>query len=619
MSRDDTPIRKVGESPSAQITKLVLVGIAVLLGLFAVLHLGALLSAGMWAPGGINPAGVVIAFVTGGAHWTWGHTIATVLVLLPIFGGLGLWVWLTRDKRSRRARGDKVAKHLGSAEAFTETAVRKHAGEALGSSADLVGIAVARVVKTNADFWVGFRDGMVAIMGPGSGKTTGEVITGALDAPGACWVTSNKPDVVAALYSSREQGHTWVFDPQQISNMDPEFYYDLLSDVRDGLRERIGTDGQPIVLDQRLTRAVELAQQFANSSREPGARADAFFDPQGRTLLASLLLAAAVANLPITRVLEWTYQPENRTPRDILLRNGLDTSARQIEGVQDLHAETRGSVYTTASGFISFVQDVAGRAWLQRMGPDDHRPEFNPATFVRSEDLMICLSREGVGSFGPALAAMTNATIRAAEDYAAASGGRLPVPIVFQLDEVANVCRIPALPDLVSHVGSRGIFLAIYLQSPAQARAAWGDDGWDKLFGSSVVRIVGRGLIDIQFLKNMSDAAGEQPVLRYTSSRSSNGRMGGGSTTSGEQWTMEPILPVSKLVAMPQWRAVAFAAGEAPIWLELVPYFRRPELAARVDRSKRAFAAMRPELTQLIEDAELADQGVPTAADAVVA
>ena len=56
------------------------------------------------------------------------------------------------------------------------------------------------------------------------------------------------------------------------------------------------------------------------------------------------------------------------------------------------------------------------------------------------------------------MAGLTVAVTEAAEGLAKRSpGGRLVVPLVAVLDEAANVCRWPELPNLYSHCGSRGI------------------------------------------------------------------------------------------------------------------------------------------------------------------
>ncbi len=51
------------------------------------------------------------------------------------------------------------------------------------------------------------------------------------------------------------------------------------------------------------------------------------------------------------------------------------------------------------------------------------------------------------------------------------SGGRLDPPMVVVLDEAANICRIADLPELYSHLGSRGMVPVITPQ-PAQLSAA---------------------------------------------------------------------------------------------------------------------------------------------------
>ncbi|WP_371261734.1 TraM recognition domain-containing protein [Arthrobacter sp. ov118] len=45
------------------------------------------------------------------------------------------------------------------------------------------------------------------------------------------------------------------------------------------------------------------------------------------------------------------------------------------------------------------------------------------------------------------------------EDRAERSGGRLPKPALFALDELANVVRWAALPDQFSHYGSKGLIV----------------------------------------------------------------------------------------------------------------------------------------------------------------
>lgn len=67
---------------------------------------------------------------------------------------------------------------------------------------------------------------------------------------------------------------------------------------------------------------------------------------------------------------------------------------------------------------------------------------------MRSSGTLYSLSKEGRGSAGPLITALTVAVAEAAEDYAKTQpGGRLAVPMVAVLDEAANVCRWRELPN----------------------------------------------------------------------------------------------------------------------------------------------------------------------------
>src|SRR5690625_7219380 len=85
------------------------------------------------------------------------------------------------------------------------------------------------------------------------------------------------------------------------------------------------------------------------------------------------------------------------------------------------------------------------------------------------------------------------AILHTAERLAARQpGGRLSPPLMAVLDEAANVVRIPELPDLYSHYGSRGIILSVYLQSWTQGAQAWGEEGIKKMWSAANVQLVGR-------------------------------------------------------------------------------------------------------------------------------
>jgi TraM recognition site of TraD and TraG len=104
-------------------------------------------------------------------------------------------------------------------------------------------------------------------------------------------------------------------------------------------------------------------------------------------------------------------------------------------------------------------------------------PVLDPNQFAASRDTLYLLSKSRSAA-APLIAALSDTAMRAAERR----GGRLDPPLVVPLDEAANICRIADLPDLYSHLGSRGIIPVTILQSYEQGVTVWGEHGMAALW-----------------------------------------------------------------------------------------------------------------------------------------
>lgn len=527
-----------------------------------------------------DPWQTLFGVLKGEVAWPMASTVIAIAVLLVllVLGGLG-WRVAAR-RRARSSRVDHAARYMGrgrDVETLTHKSVTATA-QRLGVQGSS-GVPIGRTVGSSTSLYGSWEDMHIDIWGPRTGKTTSRAVPAILDAPGAVLVTSNKRDVLDATRDPRKAaGPVWVFDPQSVAREEPtEWWWNPLSYVTDEVR------------------AAKLAEHFASGSRDPGARTDAFFDPSAQDLLAGLLLAAALDGRPITDVYRWLTRPTDKEPVGILQTGGYELTADQVAGVIFAPEKQRGGVYGTAQQMASCLTNRQVSRWVTPLSAGDHRRQFSPETFVREGGTLYSLSKEGRGTAGPLVTALTVAVVEAAEELAAASpGGRLPRPMLGVLDEAANVCRWRELPNLYSHYGSRGIVLMTILQSWSQGVDVWGESGMKKLWSASNVAVYGGGVKEREFLEMLSALIGDYDK-RVTSV--STGR---GQRSVNEQLTRERILDVADLQAMPKGRAVVLASGARPTLITTQPWMTGPHAEA----VRASIAAHDPSAAATIGEAE---------------
>ncbi|OZF06023.1 conjugal transfer protein [Rhodococcus sp. 15-1154-1] len=542
-----------------------------------------------------NPADVVSQLYTGDLVWTSGATVVAVfftLLMLVLLGAVG--VALGR-RRARRSRVDDAAEHLGrikDVRSLTYKSCRSVA-ERLGTPVERgsePGVPLGIMVGTRARLYADIESTHVDIWGPRTGKTTSRVIPAILAAMGSVLTTSNKRDVVDVTRAYRDEiGTVWIFDPQRVAQEPATFVWDPLSWVRSDTAtvadagDLAGLDADVSVQERK---AAALAKQFAVGEDGQAAKKDAFFDPEGEDLLASLLLAAAVAHRPITQVYRWVTDVQNLEPISLLRQAGYALMADGLSAHYTATDKQRSGVFTTAKKMINCLKFRSVHPWIERTGPGDTRPEFDPAQFARSDtDTLYSLSKEGIGSVGPIVTALTVAVCdEILERASEIPGGRLKTPFLFALDEVANVVRWQELPGLYSHFGSRGIIIMSILQSWSQGARCWGEDGMKALWSAANVAVYGGGVKvdDGPFLRNMSTALGDH--YEITGSISS----GRGGNSRSRQRTQVRTLTESDLEALPRGRAIIRSSGNRPVLVETAQWTNGPHADAVQDATARA-------------------------------
>ena len=330
--------------------------------------------------------------------------------------------------------------------------------------------------RRGAAVYASWEDTVVAFMAPRSGKTTTQAIPFVLSAPGPVIATSNKSDLWAATAALREQatgGRVWLFDPQHITYQPQTWWWNLL--------EHLHT----------VEEAHRLAGHFVLTVADENRRD--LWGPAAQDLLSALFLAAASAGLTLHDVAGWLNEPAVPTPAELLMDAGFTCHGRLAARRAERRGRDPGRDLPDRADRRQ-GDDRPARSWPG--SPHPRRgilPVFDPDAFAASRDTLYLLSKSRSAA-APLIAALSDTAMRAAERHAERLGGRLDPPLVVPLDEAANICRIADLPDLYSHLGSRGIIPVTILQSYEQGVTVWGEHGMAALWGAATKKIIGAGV-----------------------------------------------------------------------------------------------------------------------------
>jgi type IV secretory pathway TraG/TraD family ATPase VirD4 len=433
-----------------------------------------------------------------------------------------------------------------------------------------VGLALGRLHASSGNtegpvLYSSWEDVVLAYMAPRSGKSTALAIPAVLSAPGAAVATSNKADVwaaTAAIRATETDARVWTFDPQHIAWAPRTWWWDPLSDLS----------------------SVEEAERFAGHFvlTVDDERSKDIWGPAAQELLAALLLAAKGCGGTMHDVYDWLNDEANPTPVEVLRDAGYRGIAASLAGTQGSPPETRGSVYFTARVAAKCLRNPEITAWITPpaekyvTGPDG-RPaameQFRPAEFPTSRQTLYLLSKDGGGSAAPLVAALTDRVMRAATLAAERTGGRLDPPMVVVLDEAANICRIADLPQLYSHLGSRGVIPLTILQSHAQGVSVWGETGMRALLGAATVKVVGSGIDDAAFAEDLSRLIGDHDVTTVSLS-SGDGRL-----SRSRSVRQQRILPAAAIRALPKGQALVWLTGTKVAMISTLPWYTGPRAA----------------------------------------
>ena len=394
--------------------------------------------------------------------------------------------------------------------------------------------------------WSGHQRSTLVLGPTRSGKTSSIIIPNTLCAPGAVVLTSTKHDIIdATAKSRREVGHTMLFDP--------------LGESPSAI-DVTAIGWSPLSAAETWDGAIDMASAMVAASQRRtrgGATVDHWSERSG-ALLSTLLLAGRTGDLPLSDVVGWVDRHAGEPALEILEDRAGDhhPATALLTGILATDSREQSGIWSTTSGVLGAYRSLGALATTQRAVLD-------PDAFVAgAHTLYICASGRSQELAAPLVVGLLS-EIRAAA-YRRAD---LERPVLFALDELANIAPLPDLPQIVSEGGGQGLLTIGCLQDLSQARMRWGPeaDGFLSLFSTTV--LLG-GVADRTTLRAFHDLAGSSRVARssHSTALSPRGRRGVTETWSTAD---EAVLPLDEIARGRPSHALLLDASNAVGWVPL--------------------------------------------------
>jgi len=355
---------------------------------------------------------------------------------------------------------------------------------------------------------------------------------------GPLLATTTRGDLYQITAAARSlMGPVEVFNPAAVAGIASTFAWDLLEPCRD------------VVMAHRM--AGWLTGGSAGRANHGNLE---WFEQKGDVALSALLWAAAVGGYSITDVFRWNqldgheaalqvlatypgasremlsvarrvFEP-NRTADSVRATIELSLSWAMIPGLRDAVTPGRGRGFD-----LDRFLDHNGSVYLVASGDED-----SPLTpLFRAFASWLHWSAGLAGTLTPA--------------------GRLSVPLLEALDELAVICPVD-LPAMLADSAGKGILIVAVAHSRSQLAQRWGDHGAETIWALTGTKILLPGISDAKTLNDVSDLCGSVNL----------GEDDGKSVR---------IVPPELLRALPDWRALVVRMNLSPVVVKFRPAWKR--------------------------------------------
>ncbi len=331
----------------------------------------------------------------------------------------------------------------------------------------------------------------VIALGPTqSHKTAGLAVPAVLEWDGPVLAASVKSDLVRATVDQRwQRGEVYLYDPVGVTGLDRNTWSPLA---------RCGT----------WHGAYRMAQALVGAGRRGGhTTPDAdFLANMAPTLLAPLLLAAAVSGRSMGDVVRWAQRQERAEVTAALNVAGEPAAQDAVQSVWGLGEARRSQVYASVLGVVSAYADPSVR-------------EVVPATQLTAERLLdggantayVCAPAHEQRRLGPLFVALVQEVIDLAYERAIARGAPLDPPLLAVLDDAAVSAALPHLEVLAATAAAHGVQLVTTFRHLTQIQSRYGESA-EAVVANHRAKVLLSGITDQPTLALVAEMLGDESL-----------------------------------------------------------------------------------------------------------
>ena len=418
------------------------------------------------------------------------------------------------------------------------------------------------------------EDAVAVVAGMRQGKTTGLLALLALCFRGPLLYTTTKPDDLAYFFRAPSSadgsgGRTLLFNPDDLGGLGTAAF-----------DPTIGCEDPETA--QLRARAI-LARQRAR-----GQDRGLDWALLAEKMLKYLLHAAALEGLDgqragMARVVEWAAAQDMETSGVTRALQHSPSAPQWAELLREMGRSASETFYSIKINLHEALVCWEDPGLLRRVSPGGGGEVIDPAALIRRGDRLLVLGRPG-GHSTALITALVSAVVEAARQearHAVVRAGRMDPPLLMLLDEVAKVCPLPEMPELVTDSASQGIVPVYALQSLEDGEWAWGATRFRGMWSATNCQVVMGNVSSSPTLRAISDLS---PTVRLEEKRDSINQRG---ERMDPVVRFERALTTDEIQSIPHHTGVVFY-GPRPMRVSL-PHVSGP--GSKVRREAKASKA----------------------------